>query len=464
MRSRVLLISLICSLSIASFGQVSVNLDSFLRQVKLYHPIAKSAQIQPQIGGAYLLKAKGGFDPKLGGIAGQKRFEGTNYYQYADGMIKWQSPFAISLESGFEQTGGVYLNPEQTTPADGLFRLGASIPIGQGLFIDQARADIRKARLYGSITSAEQQLRINQLLYQATTAYLEWLKYTQIEQVYASAYQITLSRLSQVKQSVILGDKPAIDTVEASIQVQNRRLLLREARMRARNAQYLVSSFIWDEEGPQPERVTIWQPTENLSANRVIPRELKLQSDSLVLNHPKLVQSKAKLDQLGIDERWAKEQLKPRVDVKYQALTQPVNGQGFASFSTNNYQWGLGVAFPILLRKERAHLKLVRLAQQEAEWNIEAMQNLISQEIQIAFNTINILQEQALGFRQIVRDRATLLAGERTRFETGESSLFLINSREMNYFKAQVELIDLEVESRKALIRFYYTLGLLGAQ
>jgi outer membrane protein TolC len=444
-------------------GQVSVDLDSFLRQIKRYHPLAMGAQIQPEIGDAYVLKARGGFDPKLAGIAGQKSYKGTNYYQYSDGMIKWQSPLAISLETGFEQTGGVYLNPEQTTPADGLFRLGASLPIGQGLFIDQARAEMRKARLYQTITTAEQQLRINQLMYQATAAYLEWLKFSQIEAVYSNAYQITLERLSQVKQSVILGDKPAIDTVEASIQVQNRRLLLRDARMQKMNAQFLVASFIWDEEGPQPERVTLWKPTEDLTANRVIPREIKLQSDSLLVNHPKLIQSRAKLSQLDVDERWAVEQLKPRIDIKYQALTEPINGQGLASFSTNNYQWGLGVAFPILLRKERGNLQLVRLAQQEAEWNINAMQNLIGQELEVAFNTITVLQQQALGFRRIVEDRSTLLEGERTRFNTGESSLFLINSRELNYFKAQVELIKLEVESRKALIKLYYTLGLLGA-
>jgi hypothetical protein len=40
-----------------------------------------------------------------------------------------------------------YLNPENTVPNAGLTSLGISVPLGQGLFINQRMADLRKAKM-----------------------------------------------------------------------------------------------------------------------------------------------------------------------------------------------------------------------------------------------------------------------------------------------------------------------------
>jgi hypothetical protein len=47
----------------------------------------------------------------------------------------------------FEQNEGYYLNPENTVPNTGLASIGISVPLGQGLFINQRMADLRKAKM-----------------------------------------------------------------------------------------------------------------------------------------------------------------------------------------------------------------------------------------------------------------------------------------------------------------------------
>jgi hypothetical protein len=55
--------------------------------------------------------------------------------------------YGIEIKAGFDQNEGYYLNPENTVPNAGLTSLGISVPLGQGLFINQRMADLRKAKM-----------------------------------------------------------------------------------------------------------------------------------------------------------------------------------------------------------------------------------------------------------------------------------------------------------------------------
>jgi len=67
---------------------------------------------------------------------------------------------------------------------------------------------------------------------------------------------------------------------------------------------------------------------------------------------------------------------------------------------------------------------------------------------------INLIQKT-------VRDYAGLLNGERQKFDAGESSVFLVNRRELGYINAQVKLIALLAKNYKAALGAEYALGLL---
>jgi hypothetical protein len=57
-----------------------------------------------------------------------------------------------------------------------LTSLGITIPLGQGLFINQRMTDVRKAKVQLQLSEAERKLQAIAVLYDASIAYFSWKK------------------------------------------------------------------------------------------------------------------------------------------------------------------------------------------------------------------------------------------------------------------------------------------------
>ena len=77
-------------------------------------------------------------------------------------------------------------------------------------------------------------------------------------------------------------------------------------------------------------------------------------------------------------------------------------------------------------------------------------------------NEWEITKEQADLYAQTVNDYRGLLEGERALFDSGESSLFMVNSRELGYINAQIKLIEILTKNQKAILATRYSLGTLA--
>lgn len=456
-------------ISVYGFGQAPempekqvLTYQSFLDLVKEHHPIAKQANIQRDKGDAEVRTARGGFDPKVNSEIQQKYFDGKQYYDISNSNLKVPTWFGIELESGFEQNQGVFLNPENTVPNAGLWYAGVKVPIGQGMFIDQRRAELRKAQIYQESTEAEQMAILNDLLYDAGKSYWNWFTaYNQLK-VYEEAYQLAKQRFDAVQQSTELGDAPSIDTLESGIQVQNRMLNLQQAELDFKNETALLSVFLW-QEGIIPLEVK--DGTHPLLRSQLQPipvdQNIRLNLDTLVNNHPDLRKYQFKINSLEIDKRFSREMLKPELNLKYNPLSEPINNDPFAEYSVNNYKWGLEFTFPIFLRKERGKLNLVNLKLQETELDYDFKRQSLINKAEVALNTWQTTINQVSLYEQTTQDYLGLLSGERRLFNGGESSLFMVNSRELGYINAQIKLIELIAKNRKAQLGALYSIGVL---
>ncbi len=461
---------LLIVLNLVSHGALSQNdstivfsFDAYMDIVKTQHPIAKLAELQLLKGEATLLKSKGGFDPKVYTDVSEKYFDDKQYYSLLYGGLKIPTWFGIELKAAYEQNQGSFLNPENNTPGSGLWYAGISVPIGQRLFIDKRRAELRQAKLYKESTEAERAIILNEILYEAGKVYWDWFKAYNIVLVYENTLELAQQRYQAVKQAAFLGDRAAIDTLEAGIQVQNRKLSLQQAQLDLVNSSILLSVYLWIDgvvpleiaEGTVPKLI---DSLEEVSLHERFYTHL----DTLISNHPMLQQNRYKIAQLEIDKRWKKEQLKPVLNLKYNAIAQPVNGDVFAAYSPNNYTWGLEFSMPIFLRKERGNLKLANVNIQEAEFNLATKQATLTYKARASLNEWETTKEQQNMFTQTVKDYRNLLEGEHKMFDAGESSLFMVNSRETSYINAQVKLIDILVKNRKARLTTSYAFGILN--
>jgi outer membrane protein TolC len=119
---------------------------------------------------------------------------------------------------------------------------------------------------------------------------------------------------------------------------------------------------------------------------------------------------------------------------------------------------------PLLLRKERGDLSLARLRQTEAQLDIDRERQLIRTTIGRRSNELALLERQVRLGGSMVSNYAGLLYGENRRFQAGESSLFLVNQREVALLDSRLKQIDLQAKYRKAFFVLDKDAGILWSQ
>jgi len=447
------------------FAQDSIQklgFDDYMTIVKRNHPLAKKADLKNEFAEAELMRSRGGFDPMAYGDVNQKYFSDEQYYSLIDAGLKIPTWFGIELYTGFEQGEGNYLNPQRSTPNNGLVYGGISLAVGRGLFIDERRAQLKKAKIYADFTKEERRILINELMLQASQVYWQWYAAAQKVDIIDQAVTLAEIRFEGVKQGALVGESPSIDTLEALIQLQNRQILFQEAVLDYDNAKEALNIFLWDEnEIPLEISERIQPPSNEDLLTRINTLEQTDLLDSLIANHPQLVKNKLYIDQLEVERRLKAEQLKPQVDLKYNALNEPLNGNIMDGYSINNYRWGLTFSMPLFLRKSRGELKRTKLIIQDQKLGMDNLQAKIKYGVNTSINTWRTSQSQIGIYNQTVENIEKLVEGEQQKFETGESSLFLVNQREMRFITAQVDFIKMIAKNQHAFIEVMYSLGLL---
>lgn len=466
MRSLLIIVAL--SISHTFFSQASSDsmrvftFEDYIGMVRTYHPIMRIASIQAEKGDAELMTAKGGFDPILRGKLDQKYFDDKSYYSLLDAGLTVPTWFGIKGEVGYEQNDGINLNDQNLTPDDGLWYAGISIPLGKGLFIDQRRADLKMAKIYQQSSRLEQVIMANELLMDAVSAYWTWFESYNRRELFQTMRNNASIRLNAVKGRNSSGDLAAIDTLEAFIQLQNRDVQLQEAQLEFLNAGAILSTYLWSKDYAPLEVDSSFIPDIYQSLEASLPEGNEvLVIDSLGANHPELLAYSNDIDIQRIKIRLSREALKPSVDLKYNALNGAGQGGVFNDYSIENYKWGASVKFPLFLRKERGKLKYSELVLEEKSMGMANKQQTLVSKANIALNTWLITANQFELARLTADNYLRLLEAERTLFKKGESSLFMINSREKSYIESQEKLLKVIAKNAQGSSYFYYALGAL---
>ena len=444
-------------------AQIVFSENQFKQIVYSNHPLAKQANLKSQMGANSILKAKGGFDPTIFNQIDQKYFDSNQYYNLIQAGLKIPTWYGIEVKTGFESYKGNFLNPQDKTPNGGLWYGGVSLNLGQGMMIDQRRSELFKARIYQQSTLSEQKMQLNELIYESGYAYWNWFSAFYSKQVVLEAFQLSIERFEAVKLTTELGDRASIDTVEASIQVQNRESMFRNYEAELSISQYKLSTFLWSQDNEPLELDSNTVPLNieygySLDLEKAI---LMFDIDSVLINHPFLQISNFKIKSLEIDARLKREMLKPQLNIQYNLLNEPINNNPINSLSINNYKWGLNFEMPIFLRKERGDLAIAELKVQDAEFTFNNNKVYIEYKIKSAAVDYKNAISQVKIYKRTVEDTKLLLDAEMQMFENGESSLFLINAREITYIQAKLKLIEGIVKSQQALIAFKFAMAKL---
>ncbi|BAO74797.1 TolC family protein [Winogradskyella sp. PG-2] len=169
----------------------------------------------------------------------------------------------------------------------------------------------------------------------------------------------------------------------------------------------------------------------------------QLRSDEVVLDeHSKMQSLGYKLEGLEVDTKLKANRLLPRIDVEYNFLTEVP--EIARSLNTAEYKGGLNVSFPLFLRKERGDVKLAQLKMQDTEFEMDATRVNLQNKISALKQELESYVSQNEITAQMVSDYERMLQAEERKFELGESSLFLVNSRESKLIDGQLKAIEIQ--------------------
>ena len=419
-----------------------LSFNEYLGYVKKYHPLVKSAGLEISQAQANLMMARGGFDPKIEVDFEQKKFKDSEYYSILNSSFKIPTWYGIEVKAGFDNNEGIYLNPENTVPNQGLTSFGISVPIGQGLFINQRMADLRKAKIQLNLSQAERNLMAVAVLYDASVAYFNWKRSFNEVRLYQNYLKNAEIRFKGVTQLIEQGDKPAIDSVEAGIIVRNRELSLEEAKLKLTKNKLELANFLWLENNVPLELQDNIIPEEKLELTiRETLRTNELMMTPSLENHPKINALENKIQMLDVERKLKANMLLPKIDLGYSYLSEP---SYIDNYRFQDYKVGVNFAFPIFLRKERGSLKLAKLKLQNAQFDLDLERVQLKNKINAQQAEITSLEKQKGYIDQLVTDYTTMLNSEERLFSFGESSIFLINSRENNLVSAQLSQLSIE--------------------
>lgn len=419
-----------------------LSFNEYLGYVKKYHPLVKSAGLEISQAQANLMMARGGFDPKIEVDFEQKKFKDSEYYSILNSSFKIPTWYGIEVKAGFDNNEGIYLNPENTVPNQGLTSFGISVPIGQGLFINQRMADLRKAKIQLNLSQAERNLMAVAVLYDASVAYFNWKRSFNEVKLYQNYLKNAEIRFKGVTQLIEQGDKPAIDSVEAGIIVRNRELSLEEAKLKLTKAKLELANFLWLENNVPLELQDNIIPEEKLELTiRETLRTNELMMTPSLENHPKINALENKIQMLDVERKLKANMLLPKIDLGYSYLSEP---SYIDNYRFQDYKVGVNFAFPIFLRKERGSLNMTKLKLQDAQFDLDLERVQLKNKINAQQAEITSLEKQKGYIDQLVTDYTTMLNSEERLFSFGESSIFLINSRENNLVSAQLSQLSVE--------------------
>ena len=432
------------------------DFETFKLTVSKFHPLIQKANNLALTGNGEVLKALGGFDPTISSNVNQKTFNGKEYYWTSNTTLKIPIWFGTNLKAGYEANRGEYVENDQKLPGSGLWYAGVEIPLLQGFLYNERQFQLQQAQNLQQMSVAERQLAVNDLLLDAFSTYWTWTEAYKKLMIAKEGFVLAEARYKAAKEQVEVGENPPIDTVEALILLENRTVENKSAQTQFQNATLLLQTFLWAD-GNQ---------LVSIPAN-VIPQLANTNPEVGILNAndidslPSIQLAAYKVDQIALDVKWKKEQLKPSINANYNLLNQPSGNLEISQFSMQNYKFGVTAYVPLFLRKERGGVKLAKLKMENAGLDLLAKKREYDQKIKNLSNEIELQTANIVIQKRIVVHTRTLRTAELDKFQAGESSLFMINSREQTYLSSENKLVELEIKLEVSKLKMKWLLNKL---
>lgn len=451
------------SIAVAQSSSKTLSKDEFIGIVKKYHPILQQAKIDTEIARANVLESRGAFDPTIQSNFEEKTFDNESYYSYINTSLNIPTWYGIDFKVGIEEVLGDKSDPEFTLGQTSF--AGVKIGVNELIF-DKRRAALRQAQAISKMTLADQQLTTNDLIFDAIDSYWKWALDYQLLQIVNEAIRVNQDRLRFVKLEFELGSRPAIDTTEISAQLYSFYQLKQERSLNFINSGLILSTYLWKENNIPFEWKNDIFPDSALVLSEIAALNLP-EVNSFLQNitstHPKLIGMNYKINVLEIEKKLKSQLILPKLSLNGNILNKGYEAPNEINqaFVEENYKIGFNFSLPLFLRESRGAYRAANLKLQSTQIENKYTITIIENKIKSYFNESFALAEQIKTTELVLNLYKKVYQGERIKFENGESTLFLLNTRENKVYETNSKIYELKAKLNKSIAGIYWSAGQL---
>ncbi|MCB1020441.1 MAG: TolC family protein [Acidobacteria bacterium] len=450
------LVLMAAAAAVASYAQMPrgpLLLEDILSATEASYPALLAAIQERAMAEGKALSAEGAFDTKLTAKAGTNQL---GYYKNRTAGAQVEQPLADwggELFGGYKRGQGNFGPWEQDvwTLSGGELSGGIRLPLFRDRETDVRRTDLLTARLGVDLAGASVEKQRLKMLETASKVYWDWVSAARKLQVAEALLELAEARIRQVEEQVELGSIAAIEIADNKRAVLERRAAVVSAGRELQNATLELSMFYRDGAG-EPQMAHREQAPEFPEPRMIETHTLSTDLTSAIERRPEIVATLVEVDQSSAALRLAQNQLLPSVD--FEAKYGQDSGVGSITKRGPELIAGIKVTTPFQRRKSKGQIALAEAKLAQLGQKLRFAQNRIEVEVRDAASALDAAV-QRLELARAELEVAQLLAeAERERFDLGDSTLFVVNLREIATAGARLKVVSSLADCHKAVASY----------
>ena len=425
-------------------------LEDVLRTTETSYPVLLAAIQERAMAQGKALSAEGAFDTKLSAKSEMNQF---GFYKNRTNGAQVEQPLADlggEVFGGYKRGQGNFGPWEQDllSLSRGEWSGGLRLPLLRNREVDERRTDLALARLSIELADASIEKQRLKLLETAAKFYWEWVSAGQKLGVAEALLQIAEDRIRQVEDQVEAGAIAAIEIADNRRAVLERQAAVVSALRAFQNATFELSLFYRDDQG-QPRMAVREQLPEFPEPDGIAASKLEQDLMQALERRPEISGTLVELQQNMASLGLAKNQLLPEID--FSAQYGRDSGVGSITKRGNELIAGITLKSPFQRRKAKGMVALQEAKLEQLDQKLRFARNRIEVEVRDAVSALDAALQRLELSRAELEVAQQLAQAERDRFDLGDSTLFIVNLRELSAASARIKVVSALAESHKAL-------------
>ncbi|MDZ4802344.1 MAG: TolC family protein [Bryobacteraceae bacterium] len=440
----------------------AIHVEDIVESVRQRYPLLLAAMADRDIAQADVLTAEGQFDLTLRSRLDTDSigfYENRRFDSWVEQPLSFQG---MSFYSGYRLGDGAFApyDGKLATRSLGEIRSGFRLPLLRDREIDSRRGELSKAKIGRKIAdlSVDQQRLV--VLQTAVSRYWSWVALGRRLGITREVLQVAEARQKLLEDGVREGQLPRIEAIDNQRAILQRRSAAVEAERGFQQSSIELSLFYRNSSG-SPVVPTMEQlPGRFPNSVADPPPDIEADIKTALQRRPEIGRLEALADQNEVDVRLARNGTKPAVSVVAGFVSESGDGVSVRR-GPQEFKAGLSFDLPLQNRSARGKLAAVQARARQVGIRLNFLRDQTAAEVKDAASAVAAAQERLRLLGDEVGVSRELEEAERTRFDVGDGTLFMLNLREQATMDAAVREALANADYQRALASYEYATGAL---